>query len=579
MANALRHLLREHARPYWHLITVILAFQVVQTVTLLYLPTLNADIIDNGVLTGDTGYILRLGGLMLALTVLQVTCMIIAVRYGAYTAMAIGRDLRAAVFDRVQSFSSREISLFGVPSLVMRTTNDVQQVQTLAQATLIMLPSAPIMGVGAVALALAQDVPLALVLLTMVPLLALLMMMIVRRLRPLFRTLQAGVDRVNQVMREQISGVRVIRAFNRDEFEQQRFMVANTALTDVSVQAGRLTTMMFPLAATVVNLFSVLVVWVGAYRVDDGATQIGAFVAFLGYLTLILVAVVTATFTLMMVPRAEVCAERIVAVRQTQPSIRVPPAPRSTMPRPGHLDLNSVDFSYPGAEAPVLQGVDLVARPGEVTAVTGSIGSGKSTLLELIPRLADVTGGRVLVGGVDVRETDPSTLARAVALVPQKARLFTGTVSSNLRYGREDATDTELWQALELAQAREFVAELGGLEAPVSQGGANLSGGQRQRLSIARALVRRPQIYLFDDPFSALDMETEARLRSALARELAEATVVMVAQRVATIRGAHRIVVLESGAVAGSGTHDELITTSPVYQEIVRSQRTEEGAG
>ncbi|WP_211785945.1 ABC transporter ATP-binding protein [Kitasatospora atroaurantiaca] len=555
-----------------------MALQSVQTVALLYLPTLSADIIDGGVLTADTGYILRRGGLMLLVSLLQVVCAIGTVRYGAYVAMAVGRDIRAAIFDRVQSFSTREVGRFGTPSLITRTTNDVQQVQTLVSATLTGLVSAPITAVGGVVLALGQDVPMAAALVVVMPLLGLPMLLIIRRLRPLFRSMQRQVDVMNRVLREQITGMRVIRAFTRDAFEQQRFARANEELTEVSARAGLLTTAMFPSAATLVNLFSVLMVWLGAYRIHSGGMQIGALTAFLGYLTLILVAVVTATFMLMMVPRAEVCAERITEVLATESSVVPASIPVDRMSRPGHLDLRDIHFSYPGAQEAVLRGVDLIARPGEITAVVGSTGSGKSTLLGLVPRLADATAGQVLVGGEHVQSLDRSALSRAVGFVPQTASLIAGTVASNLRFGRPDASDEDLWHALEVAQARDFVEALvGRLDAVVSQGGTNFSGGQRQRLAIARVLVHRPRIYLLDDSFSALDYATDVKLRAALAEEVTDAAVVIVAQRVATIRHADRIVVLESGAVAGTGTHEELLVTSPVYREIVLSQLEEEG--
>jgi ATP-binding cassette, subfamily B, multidrug efflux pump len=561
---------------YRRSIAALTALQLVATAAVLCLPTLSADIIDHGVLAGDTGYVVRTGAVMIAVTVVQVTCLIAVARLAAYTAMAVGRDLREALFDQVQSFSAREIGHFGTPSLVTRTTNDVQQVQSLVAAMLTLLVAAPIMAIGGVLLALGQDVRSAIALIAVLPLLGVMLLLIIRRLRPLLRLMQQRVDAVTRVLREQIGGVRVIRAFTRDEFEQQRFARANADLTDVGRWSGRLMTLMFPLAATTMNLFSVLIVWLGAGQINSGRMQVGALTAFLGYLTLILVAVTSATITLMMVPRAEACAERIEEVLRTQPSVVVPARPVTRMSRPGHLDLRDVGFGYPGAQAPVLRGVNLIARPGELTAVVGSTGSGKSTLLGLVPRLADASAGQVLVGGEDVRLLDPSVLARAVALVPQTPRLFHGTIASNLRYGRSDASDHELWRVLEIAQARDFVEELpDGLNAPTTAGGGNLSGGQRQRLAIARALVRRPRIYLFDDAMSALDYATAARLRAALADEFASAAVVMVSQRVATVCHADRIVVLESGTVVGTGRHDELIVNSEVYQEIVRSQLAE----
>ncbi|GGQ15184.1 multidrug ABC transporter ATP-binding protein [Streptomyces roseolilacinus] len=576
MESVLRQLLRIHLVPYKRAIVLLVALQLLQTGATLYLPTLNADIIDKGVVTGDTGYILRYGALMIAVSVVQVAGNIGAVYYGARTASALGRDVRAAVFDRVQSFSARELGHFGAPSLITRTTNDVQQVQMLVLLAFTLMVSAPIMCVGGVVLALGQDVPLSAVLLAVVPVLGVAVSLIVIRMRPLFRTMQERLDTVNRVLREQITGNRVIRAFVRDAYERERFKGANTGLTDVSMAAGRLMALMFPTVMTVVNFSSVAVVWFGAHRIDEGAMQIGALTAFLAYLMQIVMAVMMATFMFMMVPRAEVCAERIEEVLRTETSVLPPASPVRELPRGGRLEVRGADFRYPGAEEPVLRGVDLVAGPGEVTAVIGSTGSGKSTLLGLVPRLFDVTGGRVLVNGTDVRELDPALIARTVGLVPQRPYLFSGTVATNLRYGRPDATDEELWHALETAQAADFVRELeGGLDAPVSQGGTNVSGGQRQRLAIARTLVQRPEIYLFDDSFSALDYSTDARLRAALARETADATVVIVAQRVSTIRDADRIVVLDEGRVVGVGRHHELMADNETYREIVLSQLTE----
>ncbi|MBC2867901.1 ABC transporter ATP-binding protein [Streptomyces mexicanus] len=569
-------LLRTCLRPYKKPLAALVLLQLLQTCATLYLPTLNAHIIDNGVVKGDTGYILAFGGVMIAISLVQVVCNIGAVYFGARTASALGRDVRASVFDRVQSFSAREVGHFGAPSLITRTTNDVQQVQTLVLMTFTLMVSAPIMCVGGIVLALGLDVPLSGVLVAVVPVLGICVTLIVRRLRPLFRSMQKRLDTVNRVLREQISGNRVIRAFVRDEYEKERFRKANADLTDMSLATGRLLALMFPMVMTVVNLSSIAVVWFGAHRIDSGGMQIGDLTAFLAYLMQIVMSVMMATFMFMMVPRAEVCAERIQEVLDTESSVVPPLAPVAELRRHGHLELRQAGFRYPGAEEAVLKGVDLVARPGEVTAVIGSTGSGKSTLLGLVPRLFDATEGEVLVGGVDVRTIDAALLAKTVGMVPQKPYLFAGTVASNLRYGNPDATDEELWHALEVAQAKDFVAELeGGLEAPVAQGGTNVSGGQRQRLAIARTLVQRPEIYLFDDSFSALDYATDAALRAALARETAEATVVIVAQRVATIRDADRIIVLDEGRVVGSGRHHELMADNETYREIVLSQLTE----
>ncbi|MDX6760502.1 ABC transporter ATP-binding protein [Streptomyces sp. F8] len=544
-------LLRTHLGPYRKPVAALVLLQLLQTSASLYLPTLNADIIDNGVVNGDTGYILRFGALMLGVSLIQLVCNVGAVYYGARTAAAVGRDVRAAVFDRVQSFSARELGQFGAPSLITRTTNDVQQVQML-------------------------DVQLSGVLLAVVPVLGISVGAVVFRTRPLFRQMQERLDTVNRVLREQITGNRVIRAFVRDDYEKDRFREANADLTGVSLAAGKLLALMFPTVIVVVNISSVAVIWFGAMRVDSGGMEIGQLTAFLAYLMQIVMSVMMATFMFMMVPRAEVCAERIQEVLDTESSVVPPADPVRELARSGLLELRGADFRYPGAEAPVLRGVDLVARPGETTAVIGSTGSGKSTLLGLVPRLFDATGGEVLVDGEDVRRLDPELLAKTVGMVPQKPYLFSGTIASNLRYGRPDASDEELWQALEVAQAKEFVSALeGGLQAPVTQGGTNVSGGQRQRLAIARTLVQRPEIYLFDDSFSALDYATDAALRAALARETEDATVVIVAQRVATIRDADRIIVLDEGQVVGEGRHHELMAGNETYREIVLSQLTE----
>ncbi|MER5714901.1 MULTISPECIES: ABC transporter ATP-binding protein [unclassified Streptomyces] len=569
-------LLRTCLRPYKKPIALLVALQFLQTCATLYLPTLNADIIDDGVVNGDTGAILSYGGLMIGISLVQVLCNIGAVYYGARTASALGRDLRAGVFDRVQAFSAREVGQFGAPSLITRTTNDVQQIQMLALMTFTLMVSAPIMCVGGIVMALGLDVPLSGVLVAVVPTLGVCVTLIVRRLRPLFRSMQERLDTVNRVLREQITGNRVIRAFVRDEYEEQRFRKANTDLTDISLRTGNLLALMFPVVMTTVNLSSIAVVWFGAHRIDSGGMQIGDLTAFLAYLMQIVMSVMMATFMFMMVPRAEVCAERIQEVLGTESSVVPPSSPVRELRRHGHLELRAAGFRYPGAEEPVLKAVDLVARPGEVTAVIGSTGSGKSTLLGLVPRLFDATDGEVLVDGVPVADIDPELLARTVGLVPQRPYLFAGTVASNLRYGNPDATDEELWHALEVAQAAGFVRGLeSGLDSPIAQGGTNVSGGQRQRLAIARTLVQRPEIYLFDDSFSALDYATDAALRAALGRETAEATVVIVAQRVATIRDADRIVVLDEGRVVGAGTHTELMADNETYREIVLSQLTE----
>jgi ATP-binding cassette subfamily B multidrug efflux pump len=571
--------LRTYLHPYRGPITLVVVLQLIQTLATLYLPTLNADIIDNGVVRGDVGYIMHTGGVMLAVTVVQILGSIGAVYFGARTSMALGRDVRMAIFDRVQDFSAREVGHFGTPSLITRTTNDVQQVQMLALLSFTLMVSAPIMAVGGVLLALNQDVPLSSLLLVIVPLLAIVVTLIISRMRPLFRLMQTRLDRINRVLREQISGVRVIRAFVRDPGERRRFGGANTELMDVSLGVGRLMALMFPTVLLVLNVSSVAVLWFGGHRVASGAMQIGAMTAFLAYLIQILISVMMATFMFMMVPRAEVSAERIQEVLDTSSSVVPPASPVRPERSAGLLELRGVEFHYPGAEKAVLRGVDLVARPGEVTAVIGSTGSGKTTLLNLIPRLFDATAGSVRIDGVDVRQLDPAALSAAIGLVPQRPYLFSGTVASNLRYGNPDASDEELWRALEIAQAQDFVERMPeGLDAPIAQGGTNVSGGQRQRLAIARALVHRPSIYLFDDSFSALDYATDAALRAALARETTGATVVIVAQRVATIRHADTIVVVDDGRVVGSGPHHELMDSNQTYREIVLSQLTEQEA-
>ncbi|MCS0601381.1 ABC transporter ATP-binding protein/permease [Streptomyces sp. LP11] len=569
-------LLRTYLRPYKKSITLLVLLQLLQTCATLYLPTLNADIIDKGVVKGDTGYILSFGALMIGISLVQVVCNIGAVYFGARTAAALGRDVRGAVFDRVQSFSAREVGHFGAPTLITRTTNDVQQVQTLALMTFTLMVSAPIMCVGGIVLALGLDVPLSAVLVAVVPVLGICVTLIVRRLRPLFRSMQVRLDTVNRVLREQITGNRVIRAFVRDTYEQGRFGKANADLTEMQLATGRMLALMFPMVMTVVNVSSIAVVWFGAHRIDSGGMAIGDLTAFLAYLMQIVMSVMMATFMFMMVPRAEVCAERIQEVLGTDSSVVPPLAPVTELRRHGTLEIRGVGFRYPGAEEAVLKSIELTARPGETTAVIGSTGSGKSTLLGLVPRLFDATEGELLVDGVNVQEIEPALLARTVGLVPQKPYLFAGTVATNLRYGNPDATDEELWHALEVAQAKVFVSELeGGLDAPVAQGGTNVSGGQRQRLAIARTLVQRPEIYLFDDSFSALDYATDAALRAALTEETAEATVVIVAQRVATIRDADRIIVLDEGRVVGAGRHHELMASNETYREIVLSQLTE----
>ncbi|MDG4832812.1 ABC transporter ATP-binding protein [Solwaraspora sp. WMMD1047] len=574
-------LLRDHLRPYRRPIVIVVLLQLVGTIASLYLPSLNGDLIDRGIAVGDTGYILRAGGWMLVVTAVQMACSIAAVFYGARTAMAVGRDLRSAVFHQVGRFSARELGQFGAPSLITRSTNDVQQVQMLVVLTFTMLVAAPIMCVGGIVMALREDVGLSWLMVVSVPLLAVVVSLIVRRMVPLFRAMQARIDTVNRVLREQITGVRVVRAFVREPAETQRFATANQELTSAALRTGRLQALIFPVVMLVLNASSVAVLWFGAGRVDAGQIQVGSLTAFLSYLMQILMSVMMATFMLMMVPRAAVSAERIVEVLDTESSVAPPtrpvaaPSVRGAGPGAGGVEFRRVAFQYPGAAAPVLRDISLRAAAGTTTAIIGSTGAGKTTLLSMVPRLFDATAGAVLVGGVDVRELDQEDLRGRIGMVPQRPYLFTGTVASNLRYGRPDATDEELWAALEVAQARDFVERLpAGLAAPIAQGGTNVSGGQRQRLAIARALVRQPEIYLFDDSFSALDLGTDARLRAALRPVTADAAVLLVAQRVSTIIDADQIVVLENGVVVGVGRHADLLDDCPTYAEIVASQLT-----
>lgn len=567
-------ILNRFTLPFRGAMAAIVVLQLVGTLASLTLPSINAAIIDNGVIRGDTGYILREGGWMLAVSLLQIVCTIVAVYFGARTAMAFGRDLRSGVFRKVGEFSSRELARFGAPSLITRTTNDVQQVQMMLMMAFTMLITAPIMMIGGVIMALRQDVGLAWLVAVAVPVLAGLVGIVISRMVPGFRRMQKRIDRVNEVLREQIGGIRVIRAFVREPLERSRFDRANAELTDVTLYVGRWMALMFPLVMLVTNVSSVAVLWFGGLRVASGAMEIGSMTAFLSYLMQILMAVMMSTFMLVILPRAAVSADRIGETLATEPTV-VPPAHGASLaPERGHLRLSAVGFQYPGASHPVLTGVDLDAAPGQTVAIIGSTGAGKTTLLNLIPRLFDATEGRVLVDGIDVRDYQPEALWARIGLVPQKGYLFTGTVASNLRFGKPDATEDDMWRALEIAQAKDFVEAMdGGLEAPIAQGGTNVSGGQRQRLAIARALIRNPEVYLFDDSFSALDVATDARLRHALAPVTRRATVVIVAQRVATIIDADQIVVLEDGRVVGRGSHDDLLASSETYREIVESQR------
>jgi ATP-binding cassette, subfamily B, multidrug efflux pump len=572
-------LLREYLRPYSGALLGVVALQLVSTMASLYLPSLNADIIDKGVVKGDTGYIVSTGGWMLAVTLAQITCQIAAVYFGARAAMAFGRDLRSAVFHRVGTFSAREVNHFGAPSLITRNTNDVQQVQMLVLMSCTLMVGAPIMCVGGIIMALRQDVGLSWLMLVSIPVLVVSIGLIVVRMVPQFRAMQARIDIVNRVLREQLSGIRVVRAFVREGDERDRFAIANRALTDTALRVGRLMVLIFPIVMLILNGSSVAVLWFGAARVNSGEMQIGALTAFLMYLMLILTSVMMATFMAIMIPRAAVCADRIGEVLNTDSSVIPPQNPVREVRTSAELELRDVEFRYPGASEPVLRDISFKATRGKTTAIIGSTGAGKTTLVSLVARLFDATSGAVLIDGVSVRDLDPEMLWNRIGLVPQKSYLFTGTVASNLRYGNPQATDEELWDALEVAQAKDFVEAMpGGLEAPIAQGGTNVSGGQRQRLSIARALVRQPEIYLFDDSFSALDLATDARLRAALHPRTADAAVVIVSQRVSTIADADQIVVLDSGTVVGLGRHDDLIDTCPTYLEIVQSQLAAEPA-
>ena len=566
-------LLRTHLRPYRGMLAVVFGLQGVQALASLYLPNLNAKIIDQGVMRGDTHYIWHIGMIMVGVTALQLVFAVAAVYYGARAGMGFGRDLRGAIFHRVTDFSAQEVNTFGAPSLITRITNDVQQVQLLVVMSATMVLAAPVTVVGGVIMAVRQTPSLSWLLAVSVSVLMCGLGLIISRMVPTFRRMQERIDRINQVLREQISGMRVVRAFTREPQEAVRFDQGNTLLTATGLRAGRLMALMFPMVLLVINGSSVGVVWFGGDRIAQNSMTVGSLVAFLTYFTLILTAVMQATFVAFMAPRAAVSAERIQEVLSTVPSVVPPARPVRSMVSPGALELRDVSFGYPGADQPVLSGISLRSLPGETTAIIGSTGSGKTSLINLVARLFDVTTGAVLVGGVDVRDLDPLVLWSRVGLVPQKPYLFSGTVASNLRYGAPGATEEEMWEALRVAQAADFVAAMpGGLEAAITQGGSNVSGGQRQRLSIARALVRRPDVYLFDDSFSALDLSTDARLRAALEPWTRESTVLVVAQRVASIRRADRILVLEDGLPVGFGTHEELTRTCPTYQEIVESQ-------
>jgi ATP-binding cassette, subfamily B, multidrug efflux pump len=572
-------LLRTHLRAYRRVLLVLLGLQAIQSIANLYLPNLNASIIDKGVLRADQGYIWTLGGVMLAVTFVQALFAIAAFYYGARVASGFGRDVRENLFRRSLEFSAREVNHFGPASLITRVTNDVQQVQMLVGMGCNMLLAAPVTIVGGVIMALYQNAGMAWLLGASMPLLLIVFGLLMSRMVPQFRLMQERLDKTNLVLREQIVGMRVVRAFVREPLETGRFRDVNDDLTHTSLVAGRLMAGMFPIIMLFINVSNAAVIWFGANKLADASMTVGDLISFLTYFTLILTAIVMSTFVAVMAPRAAVAAERIQEVLDTEPSVAEPKDPIRKMRTRGTLELRDVTFGYPGAEAPVLHGVSFRALPGQTTAIIGSTGSGKTSLINVVARLVDVTEGQVLLGGVDVRELDPDVLWHRIGLVPQKAYLFGGTVASNVRYGNPEASDKDVWEALRLAQAKDFVTAMGGLEAPITQGGANVSGGQRQRLAIARALVRKPDVYLFDDSFSALDLATDAKLRAALAPHTRKATVVVVAQRVSTIKHADQILVLEEGAPVGLGTHRELLKTCPTYAEIVASQQAQETAG
>ena len=572
-------LLRRHLRPYTGLLLCVLVLQFAQVMASLYLPTLNADIIDKGVATGDTGYIWRMGAFMLVVSVGQGVCSVAATYLAARSAMSMGRDLRGEVFERVSGFSEREITAFGAGSLITRNTNDVQQVQMLVMMGCTMLVTAPVMAVGGIIMAITRAPSLSWLIGVSVPVLLVAVGLIVGRMLPLFRSYQDKLDAINRVMREQLTGIRVIRAFVREQAETERFEDANTDIARVGERVGQLFVLLFPLVMLVLDVTIVGVIWFGGHQVGDGDVEVGTLIAFMSYLMQILMGIVMASFMTIMIPRAAVCAERISEVLATAPTITSSPDAVDTFPAPGTVEMRDVTFVYPDADARVLAEVSFTVQPGTTTAIDGSTASGKSTVVRLLSRLLEASSGQVLIGGTDVREADPEALWAQMGLVPQQPFLVAGTVASNLRLGREEATDDELWKALEVAQAKDFVSAMdGGLEAAIAQGGTNVSGGQRQRLAIARALVRRPDILIFDDSFSALDVSTDARLREAMGPATAGITKVIVAQRVSTITEADQILVLDGGHLMGSGTHTELLATCPVYREIVTSQLGAEAA-
>lgn len=572
-------MLTEHLRPYKRVLLLVVLLQAIQTAASLTLPSLNADIIDKGVLAGDNGFIRSTGVEMVAFSVIQIVFSVGAVWYSAKVAMGFGRDLRASLFHRVTDFSAREVAKFGAPSLITRVTNDVQQVQLLVVMATTMMIAAPLTMAIGLTMALREDVGLSVILVFAMPAAVIILGTVVARMVPSFQQMQVRIDQVNRVMREQITGMRVVRAFVREPEEEARFGEANEQLTDVSLRAGRLMASMFPTVMLIINIAGIAVLWLGADRISHRDLQVGSLVAYLTYLVQILMAVVMTTFMTSMIPRAAVAAERIGEVLDTEPSVRVASSPVTAVTEHGTVEFRNVGFRYPGAERPVLDQITFRAEAGETTAIIGSTGAGKTTLVNLVPRLFEATTGSVLVDGVDVKDLDPALLWGSIGYVPQKAYLFSGTIASNLRFGRPDATDAEIWRALEVAQASNFVASMpDGIDSRIDQGGTNVSGGQRQRLAIARALMVKPDVYLFDDSFSALDVATGARLRAALTEHTSDSTVLIVGQRISTVASADRIIVLEDGAIVGQGTHDTLIDTCPTYVEIVRSQQGENAA-
>jgi ATP-binding cassette, subfamily B, multidrug efflux pump len=577
-------LLRTYVRPYRWLVATVMTLQLISTLASLYLPTVNATIIDDGIAKGDTATIVRLGGVMFAVTALQVVCAVGAVYFGSRTGMGFGRDLRSAMFHQVTTFSEHETARFGAPSLLIRTTNDVRQIQFLVQMTCTVLVTAPIMCIGGILMAIHQDAGLSWLLLVSVPVLVVSNYWIVGRTLPLYRSMQRLIDNINRVMREQLSGVRVIRAFAREPFERQRFAEANLALSNTTLSAGNWQALMLPVTTLTINCSSVALIWFGGLRIDSGRMQVGSLIAFLVYFAQILMAVMMATMTLMVLPRAAVCAERINEVLSLTPAVRSPEHPvRPAAGMRGVVRLDGATFRYPGADRAVLQDISFTARPGTTTAIVGSTGSGKSTLVSLICRLYDVTSGSVLVDEVDVREHDIEELWSGIGLVPQRGYLFSGTVADNLRIGAapgREVTDDEMWDALRVVAADEFVrAHDDGLQMRVAQGGVNFSGGQRQRLAIARAVIRRPAVYLFDDAFSALDVHTDARVRASLAEIAGDATMIVVAQRISTVVHADQVIVVDDGRVVGVGTHESLLADCPTYREFAESQSTDAQAG